>query len=649
MFYNGLINVFLILLHLYFKQSIRLLFYAQCAESTYANIEQQKLTQNMQCKSKCLTIVPSIRNKLSCPIRNQFTTNKKKIKNCKKIGYSFSKSYFKKHRHDKNLTKKSKTFMIDTYKQKKILVKNIKKSASYSLLKPSDNNKNKIRVEKSFSQASQFIKTRNASGIDIHGYQEGSQTPNLSLNAIRLTSNPHLHYKNKELDARKTNSEHTSNTHINSCKDQKNKSENSMQVKIIINYNMCIFTLKGGIRFLDFEMHFVVNQFLFDNFAENISHSNRVYNYHKPLFLYQQIRYTIGNLIEVLSKLHNHSDKPKIKAAIKNSSHLFHGNIKYVKLNFKCISKQMLIIEKSSIPINHDIIFVYNETITLFIILRKKLPVDMNINDLKKLILEFLIETTLFKKPTNEFYTLRPELFKLQIFLPELYLNLIWILKMLNDPLQNQKYLFNFALAECEIICNLILVFYELQLYPMHKTKNTEKLKKNVFTYRKFILKKILNLKPNTMSSTLYSYAFDQYAIVTNPNFQGLKTANLLFLLAFAPETLSFTRFFNRFFGTKEGKRMGLSFKEFFHYKLLRIISYKQEAISILYNLILFFSKLNSKDDQIIFSSPILIPYRNINVLISLSQDKNKIIVSFLKNLQLVNYLNNMLFNTILN
>lgn len=597
MYKNKFKILFFTLLHFYSRHTVEKHFSAQCAESRYVYEEQKKLANNVCNKNReYQNILPPIQEKPIDLSKNKSTILRKRKNN------DLTNFYFncRKKYQEKDIFEEEAHFYNINNLERKTSRKNLTKKAKQQtrgFLNTQDSDKH---IEMLNTHASQSTKTINTTSKNIYTHKKVSETPN----TIDITSDLYKQSKKISRTIAKSSVKYDLDTHINKIKNQKDGSEKPVNKTKKIDFNACIFTMNNGKSFLDFDKHFMLNRLIFFNYAEKWSHSSRVYNYHRSLHYPQEVNKTLNKLIDFILNMNSHSNEKNIKMAIEKSP-LFRGNIKFFGFNYKASYRQISTLEKTGLPINHDIIFLHDEINKLYAILCNKLKFDMEMQYYKDLLSEFLIENLLVKKPTDEYYTLRSELFKLQLFMPEFYFNIIWILKIIYDPLQNQKYLNNFVIAEFENIYNLVLIFYQLHLCYMCKTENMKKLRNHIFTYRQFLLKKITDFKPKTMSATLYFYAFDHYKSIVNPDFQKLNKANLMFLMAFAPDTTTLKRFYSEIIYFREQKGHEPSLFEFFNYKLLRIKSHKQEMILIIYTLTLFLSKLKGKNGQIIFNSPI--------------------------------------------
>lgn len=333
-----------------------------------------------------------------------------------------------------------------------------------------------------------------------------------------------------------------------------------------------------------------------------------------------------------------------IKASIENCENSVYKNINIMELEYPDKPKSLNNLEDTILKNKEISLIARNKIAALFITCIGRIQSEKNFTAKCRIFSYYVYSMFMCKQRNLGLFTLKPELWNLQLFMPEIYFYIIWRLRAVDEAvIRGIDYAIEFFTEMACIYCLLDLYYSCLTVKEMY-AQCLEERDNAIKNYRSFIMNSLELNHKESFHYLFYNYAIDLCKNVSKKSTHNFN-ADVMFLLAFAKRSQEFDQLAkeNRLYNTMNDRNM--SFTQF-RETCLSKTSFKMEMIKILHCLVAFMqdikkeqSEVKTNDDACAYKV-----FKVATIIVSLNKNTDVIGVKLLKNSPLLQYFHTQIY-----
>lgn len=230
-----------------------------------------------------------------------------------------------------------------------------------------------------------------------------------------------------------------------------------------------------------------------------------------------------------------------------------------------------------------------------------------------KIFTDYVCNTFFSKHAINDYFTIKVELWLLQMFMLEIYFYLVWWLEEIEESIITGNCIKCNFLDEMDCIHSLVYTFCH-NTFKGSVNYNIPVIKCSVGKYRGHIKKTLDDNYKDSAQFYFYTHAMDchKYSI---PSIITCGS-NLLHVLAFATRSKVFDILAKEAKAYESAKKIEITYKYFYRDKLNKKEIFKVEYITILQSMVRFFEQMKSKSFKT-SETMVFVPFRHITYMVS--------------------------------
>lgn len=413
-----------------------------------------------------------------------------------------------------------------------------------------------------------------------------------------------------------------------------------------VNWNNSVHECKDNLRYFDFDAFYNTHKKLVS--APDIS-SNKLHFdcYYAKYNLSQETKNCLIGIGQILAELKYNTDEYDIEFAIENSP--YSNNVRFLK----CLDTKKEVIN-DLIMLSEPSTF---ETLDINDFDQIKHSYDMHIQKILHCenhaemcsIYTNFVNTVLFSVRLDiNAYVLKSEIWKIQLFMPELYFYILWKLKAINNHRNDGINIRDHCIMEMSHLFKLLQNFYLICKKSIEHQAAVQTMKSQVVLYKTFIMEYLKTYHFQTSTYYIYLYSFDIYKTKLT-QLDNSSINRVLAILAFTGQSIYFKEMALQLTAKINATKEFAIATYFLHYKLLNNKGLRNDTIAVLQLISVFLTLSKYKPKMPIFLNPVLNSFKNPTVAVSYNELDNIFDVAFLPRLHILGYFDAQYLDILLN